>query len=116
VAADGVAPVRIAAVGDDVAGLEGLAEPVQHCVDRRARRDVEQDSSRRPQLRVKLAEVPDFHEPCFQQVARRAAAAGADDPDALLERVVGEAATHFAETDDAKFLDHLCPRNVGPPR
>ena len=44
-----VAPVRVAAVDDDVAGLEHRGQLVEHRIDRRPGREVEEDRARRGQ-------------------------------------------------------------------
>src|SRR5438067_5596387 len=48
VPADGIAPIRIAAVGDDVAGLEHGRSLLQYLINRRPSRHIQQHKARAP--------------------------------------------------------------------
>jgi hypothetical protein len=111
VAADRVAPVGIAAVDHDVASLERFAELLQDLVHRRPGRHVEEHRARRGELVAERFEVLNLGEARGHQVLGRAAAARADHLDALLERLVRQAAAHAAQADHAELI-HFLLRDV----
>jgi hypothetical protein len=103
VAADRIAPVRVAAVGDDVAGIEDGAQLIERLVDRRSGRDVEQDDARTLQGSREIGEGLGRDQSGERQVGRRLALAEARDSELLGESLAGEIAAHLSQADDSEY-------------
>jgi hypothetical protein len=107
VTADGIAPIGVTAVGDDVAGLQDIGELRQHGIDRRTGGDVEQDESRRHQQSCEGLEVwRDLQAGAFQIVGNRM---GVHTGDAIAfgERILCKVGAHLAEADNTEALNSV---------
>ena len=102
VAANGIAPIGIAAVGNDIARLQQAFELREHAIDRRSCRNVKNDEARRRQQRGELLEVAGGPQTGFGQIARHRMGVGPGDIEAFAECIFGEIGAHFSEADDAE--------------
>lgn len=104
VAPDGVAPVRVARVHDDVAAVEVRREAVEDVVDGWPGGHGDQDAPRRRQASAKVGGRRRGLEASLEESRLDAAAPVADDAPALLHGLQGQALAHLAQADQAEGL------------
>lgn len=106
-APDGIAPIGVAAVGDDVARLQDVRELCEHPVDRRARRHIQHDKARRRQRRRQRLEIGCHLDAVMLQFFGHRMRVDAGDLEADAERVLGHTGAHLAEADDTDVLNGI---------
>ena len=107
VAAYRVAPVGVAAVGDDVAALEHGGQLLEEGVDRRAGRDVDEDRARRSQRRAQIFQAARLDNAGLEKLRTQPARIEPDHLHAPVARLQRQPAAHPPETDHAEIASRV---------
>ena len=103
--ADRVAPIGVAAVGNDVAGLEDICELRQHGVDRRTGGHIKHDEARRRKQRGKVLKIRGDLQAGARQIDGYGVGVCSSNVKIFSEGILGQAGAHLAEADDAERAD-----------
>jgi hypothetical protein len=102
-AAHRVAPIRVAPIRDNIAGLQRLGQADEDVIDGPPCRNVQQHHARRLQLLAKRGELLNLDKTRLFELIGRAIAGQANDAESFFERLESKSAAHLAKADHTKF-------------